>query len=489
MRWSAMVLVLIAASSGWGADAPVASFTWSPATAPKGEHAPKVVAFRGGHAVRGSAARHTRIDLGQGKGDCLRLKGAFTLASIVQLAEAPSDKTPIISKWHCVTGGRAYELGVMPDRRVFFGVSASGVYDRKARELFSWHRFKVGQPYAVVAVFRPGRRMAVYINGVLSGSLGRRIPTSVFDSPAPVLVGNRPGTSGRLAFNGLIGGVWVYAKSLSKETIVASAKDQGLTERPEYEYADGRPLPPCRTITRGPRHHWFAYYDKLEFDPTCRYVLGMEVDFEHRSPKPDDVIKVGMVDLQDGDKWIELGESRAWCWQQGCMLQWRPGSKSEVMWNDRQDSRFVCHILDVFTRKKRTIPHPIYTVSPDGKTACAPDFRRVNDMRPGYGYCGLPDPHAADKAPTDSGIFRIDLDTGEAKLIVSLADVAKIPYEHGDLSPMKHYFNHLLINTDGTRVEFLHRWRGPGVRSFGTRMITCNLDGSDLYVLDPHGHT
>jgi len=489
MRWSAMVLVLIAASSGWGADAPVASFTWSPATAPKGEHAPKVVAFRGGHAVRGSAARHTRIDLGQGKGDCLRLKGAFTLASIVQLAEAPSDKTPIISKWHCVTGGRAYELGVMPDRRVFFGVSASGVYDRKARELFSWHRFKVGQPYAVVAVFRPGRRMAVYINGVLSGSLGRRIPTSVFDSPAPVLVGNRPGTSGRLAFNGLIGGVWVYAKSLSKETIVASAKDQGLTERPEDEYADGRPLPPCRTITRGPRHHWFAYYDKLEFDPTCRYVLGMEVDFEHRSPKPDDVIKVGMVDLQDGDKWIELGESRAWCWQQGCMLQWRPGSKSEVMWNDRQDSRFVCHILDVFTRKKRTIPHPIYTVSPDGKTACAPDFRRVNDMRPGYGYCGLPDPHAADKAPTDSGIFRIDLDTGEAKLIVSLADVAKIPYEHGDLSPMKHYFNHLLINTDGTRVEFLHRWRGPGVRSFGTRMITCNLDGSDLYVLDPHGHT
>ena len=40
------------------------------------------------------------------------------------------------------------------------------------------------------------------------------------------------------------------------------------------------------------------------------------------------------------------------------------------------------------------------------------------------------------------------------------------PYEHGDLSPMKHYFNHLLINTDGTRLEFLHRWRGQGVRSF-----------------------
>ena len=58
-------------------------------------------------------------------------------------------------------------------------------------------------------------------------------------------------------------------------------------------------FPPTRVITRGPRHHWFGYYDKLQFDPTGRYVLGMSVPFEHRSPEPDDVITVGMVDLQD----------------------------------------------------------------------------------------------------------------------------------------------------------------------------------------------
>ena len=85
-------------------------------------------------------------------------------------------------------------------------------------------------------------------------------------------------------------------------------------------------LPPVRAITRGPKYHWFSYYDKLQFDPSGRYVLGMEIDFEHRSPKPDDIIKIGMVDLKDNDHWIELGESRSWCWQQGCMLQWRPGS-------------------------------------------------------------------------------------------------------------------------------------------------------------------
>lgn len=248
-------------------------------------------------------------------------------------------------------------------------------------------------------------------------------------------------------------------------------------------------LPPIRTITRGPKFHWFAYYDKLQFDPSVRYVLSNEVDFEHRSPKPDDVIKVGMVDLEDNDRWIELGQTRAWCWQQGCMLQWRPGSKTEVLWNDREGDRFVCHILDVKTRKKRTIPHPIYTVSPCGKWAVSPDFRRVNDMRPGYGYAGLPDPNKDKLAPEDSGIFRIDLDTGEQTLLLSLAEIAKIPFDKYDLTGAKHYFNHLLVSPDGSRFEFLHRWRMEGLRSFGTRMLTAAADGSDVRVIDPSGYT
>ena len=51
-----------------------------------------------------------------------------------------------------------------------------------------------------------------------------------------------------------------------------------------------------------PKHHWFSYYDKLQFDPTGRYALGMEVDFEHRSPRAEDSIRVGLVDLQDNDR-------------------------------------------------------------------------------------------------------------------------------------------------------------------------------------------
>jgi len=252
--------------------------------------------------------------------------------------------------------------------------------------------------------------------------------------------------------------------------------------------ADGNEgFPPVRVITRGPRHHWFGYYDKLQFDPTVRFVLGMEVPFEHRSPTGDDVIKVGMVDLEDNDRWIELGQSNSWNWQQGCMLQWLPGSQSTVVWNDRAGDRFVCRILDVETGEGRTVEHPVYSISPDGKTAVTPDFRRIADVRPGYGYAGLKDPHTDALAPDDTGVFHIDLTTGESKLIVSLSQIAALGTIPNDQPGIKHYFNHLLFSPDGSRFIALHRWRYPNGKRL-TRLITARPDGSDIRIVVPNGY-
>ena len=57
------------------------------------------------------------------------------------------------------------------------------------------------------------------------------------------------------------------------------------------------------------------------------------------------------------------------------MLQWRPGSSSQVLWNDREDDRYVCRILDLADGRVRTIDAPVYSVSPDGRSAVACDFR------------------------------------------------------------------------------------------------------------------
>lgn len=262
-------------------------------------------------------------------------------------------------------------------------------------------------------------------------------------------------------------------------------------------------LPPLRAITRGPKFHWFGYYDKLQFDPSSRYVLGMEVDFEHRSPRADDQIKLGLIDTSQGDRWTQIGTTRAWNWQQGSMLQWIPGSKTDVIFNDRRDGRFVSVIVDATTGKSRTIPAPVYALSPDGRTAIYPDFRRLNDCRPGYGYAGIPDPNAARIAPEDAGIWKVDLTTGRSTLLISFAQIVKVPNPVAPPERLnigrdwfaywrqaKHWFNHLLVSPDGSRFIFLHRWRGPAEgASFSTRLFTAAMDGTDLHVLDPYGRT
>ena len=249
----------------------------------------------------------------------------------------------------------------------------------------------------------------------------------------------------------------------------------------------GAELPPVRPITKGPRFHWFGYYDKLQFDPTSRFVLGVSNNFQHRLPTAEDSIGLGMVDTAEGDRWIPLGEGACWSWHQTNMIQWLPGSKDEVIWNDRQGTKFVSHIVNVRTRDKRTLPSPIYCVSPDGRFGLVNDFARSFSMRPETGYAGGIDPFADDPAPAGSGIWRVDLKTGERDLIISLADVVKIPLRSGSWSGSKHYFDHLLVAPDAKRFTFLQRW-GKGVGTgFSTRMFTAGVDGKDLRVIDDSG--
>jgi len=247
---------------------------------------------------------------------------------------------------------------------------------------------------------------------------------------------------------------------------------------------------PVRAITKGPGFHWFGYYDKLQFDPTSRYVLGQRVSFEGRKPAPDDVIHLGMIDTEDNDRWIELGESKAWSWQQGCMLQWVPGTRSEVIWNDREGKQFVSHILNVKTGKRRTLPAPIYSLSPDGRWAIYTDFARLEKSRPGYGYAGIPDPNEAVAIPKNSGVWRLDLTTGEHRLLLSIADADALDDGISKRNGAKQRLEHLLIAPDGSRFCFLHRWDvKPNSDSFVTRLVTAKADGTDLYSLDPYGKT
>ena len=193
---------------------------------------------------------------------------------------------------------------------------------------------------------------------------------------------------------------------------------------------------PMRQLTQGPKHHWFGYYDKAQVDPRGRYVLATEVDFEHRTPRVENIINIGLIDTHNNDSWRELGRSSAWGWQQGCMLQWRPGSATEVVWNDREGDQFISWLLNIDTGERRRLAHPIYALSPDGRYALGTDFRRIQAMRPGYGYA-VSSIEPPEKVP-EVELYRLDLSTGERRSLLSLAEVAAIPFQGRDISDGYH---------------------------------------------------
>lgn len=244
-------------------------------------------------------------------------------------------------------------------------------------------------------------------------------------------------------------------------------------------------FPPAMAVTSGPMYHFFGYYDKHQWDATGRYLLCQEVSFMKRLPRADDAITVGMVDLKEGNKWHPISQTKAWCWQQGTMLQWLGSAPDRlIIHNDRAEDRFISVIRDVRTGESRNLPRAIYAVSPDGKQAVCLNFSRVQRTRPGYGYAGLPDRWANQRHPSDDGIFIMDLETGRNRLIISLEQIVAIK-PHDMMDEAEHWFNHLLFSPDGSRFIFLHRWRKER-RGRWTRMFTAAPDGSDIHLVADH---
>jgi hypothetical protein len=110
------------------------------------------------------------------------------------------------------------------------------------------------------------------------------------------------------------------------------------------------------------------------------------------------------------------------------------------------------------------------------------NFGRLHAYRPGYGYPGVNDPGAGEEASEDDGLYRIDLETGASRLIVSLAQCRQFePDPTMDATP--HWFNHAMVSPGGTRIMFLHRWRAEP--NWHTRLFTCDPDGGNLCLLNP----
>jgi hypothetical protein len=228
----------------------------------------------------------------------------------------------------------------------------------------------------------------------------------------------------------------------------------------------------------------FFFYQCLQFDTTGRYVLGLKVYVENRVVEPADRGDIGLVDLKDGYKWTKIGETTAWNWQQGARLQWRPRS-DEIVWNDRSDDgkKYVCRVYDFRTGKRRSLPRPIYDLSPDGATALTHDFERMKHR--GTDYVGIEDIYKNQYAPSKTGIWKMNMQTGSAELIITLEKMAAIAYPNGNPSSGCLYFFREGWNPSGNR--FIAFIKDP--ENALSKAFSMTPEGTDVrYLYDKPSH-
>ncbi len=252
--------------------------------------------------------------------------------------------------------------------------------------------------------------------------------------------------------------------------------------QPPAQEAGTLPSAEITQLTSGPLHHFAsAYYHIRSWDASGRYLLCLRTDIADRNPEVGDTASLCMIDAESGEV-REIARTCAWNFQQGTMQQWLgSAADSMVIFNDCREGKFVAVIMNAFTgRVERVIDRPVSAVSHDGRSAVSINFARLHQTRPGYGYAGAGQEARLDEDhPADEGLFRIDLETGESQLIVSLDQVFALNPPPGRPDSLPFWFNHTLINRDDSRVFFLGR-RPRESGGWCTASYTVGLDGSGL---------
>jgi hypothetical protein len=242
-----------------------------------------------------------------------------------------------------------------------------------------------------------------------------------------------------------------------------------------------------RTLTSGPRHHFFGYYGICPWNRSGKYLVCLESSFQDHLPNPSEPAAIGLVDPKTG-AFTKISETRAWNFQQGAMLHWNPvNPEDEILYNERDGDSIVSVLLNVSTGKKRVFPRGINGVSRNGRHALSLTYGRLTRLRPVVGYVGTVDPNPDVKHPENDGVFLQDLVTGESKLAMSIARVyERLVKTHPELSGRHMWFNHTVFNKNDTRFFFLARCWTPA-KELESAMFTCSTGGSELREVVPFG--
>jgi hypothetical protein len=256
-------------------------------------------------------------------------------------------------------------------------------------------------------------------------------------------------------------------------------------------------------ITHGPRHHFFGYIGHVGNTPwngDGRYLVALRTSFQDHMPAANDAADIVLLDARDNYSVVKIEETRAWNFQQGTMFYWNPDAPdTQLFFNDRdpETSRVFTVLYDIAEKKRirefrfEDTPFANGGVAQKGGFFLGLNYARLAWLRPVTGYPDARDWTAGVLHPKDDGLFKVDIQTGEKRLLVSYHQLAEaLRPSRPDVDRKALFINHTLNNRDGDRIYFYARGDFEVKEARIDVPFTINSDGTGLMMHEMHigGH-
>lgn len=212
--------------------------------------------------------------------------------------------------------------------------------------------------------------------------------------------------------------------------------------------------------------YFFGFHDVTPFSEGSSKILSNHLLIPLRMPSEEDTLEVGYFDGINFSIWHKIGETHAWNYHKGARLQWV--NQNEVIYNDSVQRRLVSKILNIYTGDVKNIDFPIDTVSYGGQFATSFSYGRLQYNMPGYGYVIGDEAYSNEDAPSETGLFLVDLENNTRTLLLSLNEISEFLHEDSMEGKM-HFVTHTEFSFDNRYIAFLHRWYKGTSRN--TRLI------------------
>jgi hypothetical protein len=269
--------------------------------------------------------------------------------------------------------------------------------------------------------------------------------------------------------------------------------------------AAAEPAMTVEQITSGPKNHFFGYIGHgltIPWNASGRYIVALRTEFHDRMPAVGDLADVVLIDTQKNNEVTVVDRTRAWNLQQGTMLYWNPSrAETQFFFNDIDPKSGAVFTALYDLKERRRVREYRYGdesianggVAPNGRYFAGINYGKISRSREVIAYPGTSDSTAEGPAnPTNDGLFRIDIESGERKLIVSYKQLSDLlldnPKERarlGDPDNYPIYVHHTLWNRDSDWLTFIVRGKGNKRPSAGCAV---RVDGTGLRKIPFAGH-